>query len=153
MSHNIPNGPWFHGGSPGLMVGDILRPRSATGVQGWSEHAFEFEHVFVTPFIEVATLYAAGYTSQENGAVYQVTPIGELVPDPHLWGLLSHQQFLCGGARIVSVEHERVSLGDVVSAELAIWKKYQAPALRRDIDRLRKWWTGDSQVKAPMVNA
>lgn len=87
------SGPWFHGGVPGLTLGDQILPPSMTGMRSLADVALERgmdpglsipearRRVFVHRDPDQATLFAAMYPGA-FGAVYQVEPAGPLEPDP-----------------------------------------------------------------------
>lgn len=77
---------YFHGGVPGLRTGDLVRPPADTGVERTcTAHVVAMggqaraDRVYVTSARDVARVFAALYP---DGALYQVEPVGELVPDP-----------------------------------------------------------------------
>ena len=80
---------YFHGGVPGLQIGDRLLPPDTSGTtRTVSEHAAQLcagEHatrrdlVYVTTERQVARAYAAFYP---DGALYRVIPCGPVVADP-----------------------------------------------------------------------
>jgi hypothetical protein len=105
--------PYYHGGAPGLRIGDVIEPRPA-GDEGHlvdgcptcearrrgeplPEDDNIAELVYVTTDRDYARIYAAGYP---RGALYRVEPLGDLVdrsehdPAPS-WG--------CGSARVLAV--------------------------------------------------
>lgn len=81
-----PPARYFHGGVPGLVRGDLLLPPVATGtVRTLTADVLDMggrarrDRVYVTTGREVARVYAALFL---DGALYEVEPVGELVPDP-----------------------------------------------------------------------
>lgn len=77
----LVNGPWFHGGLPGRVPGDLLLPASETGMDPRNcgdEIMSRGRFVYVTPSRDVARVYA----EHARGLVYQVRPIGPLLVDP-----------------------------------------------------------------------
>ncbi len=108
----------WHGGAPGLRVGDIIEPRPAGDdshlIDGCptcearrdgeplADDDLDPSKVYVTTDREYARVYAAGYP---HGALYRVEAIGELTPSPDpvpSWG--------CGSARVLAVYDRRVTL-------------------------------------------
>lgn len=108
----------WHGGAPGLRVGDIIEPRSTSDaahlIDGCptcearrdgsplADDDLDPSKVYVTTDREYARIYAAGYP---NGALYRVEAIGDLTPSPDpvpSWG--------CSSARVLAVYDRRVSL-------------------------------------------
>jgi hypothetical protein len=70
--------PWFHGGIPGLNVGDELLPPSQTGKPTLLDYSREFaantqrdDRVYLTRDPKAAALYAFGYP---RGDVYEAEP-------------------------------------------------------------------------------
>lgn len=100
---------WYHGGVPGLGVGDWLVPPDCSGTchrlslhapEG-APHGTRTDVVYVTSDPEVARVYAAFYP---DGAVYEVDPDGPVEPDPDAPELAG----MCDMARIVAVARPRV---------------------------------------------
>jgi hypothetical protein len=75
---------YFHGGPPGLR-GEILPPKM-TGVPSTAQYGAEavcrLDRVYLTTLPDAAVLFAAGAPSAQPGWVYEVTPFGEVEPDP-----------------------------------------------------------------------
>ena len=72
---------WFHGGSAGLVAGDVLLPAHSTGLdpRGLGGAVPDRkDHVFVTGDRATAT----GYANCASGQVYEVCPIGRVDVDP-----------------------------------------------------------------------
>lgn len=76
---------YYHGGPPGLHVGDLILPPSETGVPSCSEFGAAAVHrndrVYLCTDINGAYLFAAMHPSGK-GRVYEVEPIGGVEPDP-----------------------------------------------------------------------
>lgn len=111
---------YFHGGAPGLRIGDIIEPRhprdTAHLIDGCptcearrSGDQLDIDDndpnlVYVTTSRDYARIYAAGYP---RGGLYRVEPVGDLVdrsehdPVPS-WG--------CPSARVVAIIDPLVSL-------------------------------------------
>lgn len=86
---------YFHGGTPGLKVGDLIEPRQPGDAghlvdgcptcearksgQPLPTDNLDPSKVYVTTDREYARIYAAGYP---NGALYVVEPMGDLTPSP-----------------------------------------------------------------------
>ncbi|MCP9205542.1 hypothetical protein [Streptomyces cucumeris] len=80
---------YFHGGIPGLSIGDRLLPPDRTGTErrlssfaadlGGPAHALRTDLVYLTTERQVARAYAAFYP---DGALYQVLPESPVDPDP-----------------------------------------------------------------------
>lgn len=78
---------YFHGGHPGLNPGDLILPPSTTGTaRTLAQYSADLggEHVrrdriYLATGRDVARAYAAFYP---DGALYEVTPHGDLEPDP-----------------------------------------------------------------------
>ncbi|MBE8519248.1 hypothetical protein ILP97_17295 [Amycolatopsis sp. H6(2020)] len=84
---------YFHGGVPGLAVGDVLVPASELGisVQYFSPYAVhDPAWVYVTTDEAVAAAYASRYQLLGGrpvpGDVYQVQPVGTLRENPDYGG-------------------------------------------------------------------
>lgn len=93
-----PAGPYFHGGAPGLSVGDLLLPRDALpewrgAAVGYAASQFDAsaepgqgEYVYVTRLVDVAASFAARFMDRIGGArpgdVYEVELIGKPSVDP-----------------------------------------------------------------------
>lgn len=105
--------PWYHGGAPGLKVGDYLEPRPAGDTKHLHDDCavcvaraaglplpdddLDPTKVYITSERIYAKLYAVGYP---RGAIYRVEPEGELTesPDPDATGSRA-----CDRAKIVAV--------------------------------------------------
>jgi hypothetical protein len=80
---------YFHGGVPGLKVGDSILPPDQTGTDhtlsaysaelDGGPHTTRRDVVYLTTDRQVARAYAAGYP---DGALYQVMPYSPVDPDP-----------------------------------------------------------------------
>lgn len=114
--------PLYHGGAPGLRPGDLITPRPPGDTAHLHDNCPTCQAraagqpldgddnnpnlVYVTTDRDYARIYAAGYP---NGAIYRVTPIGELTdrsdhdPVPS-WG--------CAAARVEAVLDPLVYLTD-----------------------------------------
>ncbi|MFW6010842.1 MAG: NAD(+)--rifampin ADP-ribosyltransferase [Gemmatimonadota bacterium] len=81
--------PFYHGGPPGLHVGDMILPASETGAPSCSEYGAAGVHradrVYLCTDIHGALLFAAMHPSGK-GRVYEVEPEGEVEPDPDWTG-------------------------------------------------------------------
>lgn len=123
---------YYHGGAPGLTVGQRLLPPDQTGAPSCSEYGGAAVHrrdrVYVATVFEAALIFAAGHPSQ-RGCVYECEPVGALEPDPDcdLPGL----SWQCEAARIVRVHKvkpkrlaqvRRVAFGPPILARLAAFR-------------------------------
>lgn len=100
---------YWHGGAPGLLIGERLLPPAVTGTQvtlgtymgeeGKAPAGYRADRVYVTALHEAAELYATLYPG--GGWVYLVEPEGELVADPDYTE--AGVSFACTAARIVEV--------------------------------------------------
>lgn len=98
----------WHGGKPGLTVGDMVLPSSVTGVEpatlgvaerlGGDAETVRRDRVYVTSDRQVATAYAAMFP---NGALYEVEPVGTVEPDPDC--LVEGLSWRAPAARVVRV--------------------------------------------------
>jgi hypothetical protein len=86
---------YYHGGIPGLALGDEVLPPSVTGMQDSAsrisreEFGVEYvrlDRVFLGASVDIASLYAAMYPARDGGWVYEVEPCGPLEPDPDYRG-------------------------------------------------------------------
>jgi hypothetical protein len=108
---------FFHGGAPGLTVGDKILPFSVTGTERvmtrFVHGTPEFDrlqvecrdHVYFTPAQDLAEDYAA---VQPDGSLYQVRPDGEFEADPDCG--VPGLAWRCTSATIVAVPAEVVRL-------------------------------------------
>lgn len=87
---------FYHGGAPGLKVGDVILPRNLHSI--WSQVPVEWngrpasdigdagDTVSLTTDFQVASGYAGEYLHYDgrhiDGQVYEVTPIGKIQIDP-----------------------------------------------------------------------
>lgn len=81
--------PYFHGGAPGLDVGDILRPAADLGLYftyNLANAIYDPTYVYFTTRVEIATAYASRcvlpHIDAIPGDVYRVQPLGPIEPDP-----------------------------------------------------------------------
>jgi hypothetical protein len=99
--------PWFHGGVPGLSIGDEIRPPTETGfdtLRKYRERDTEAcARVFVTREPGLAASYAASFPL---GDVYQVEPERPLLDDPDT--LMPDAVKACRRARVVRVTRRAV---------------------------------------------
>jgi rifampin ADP-ribosylating transferase len=75
----------WHGGAPGLSVGGRILPSCMTGAPSNADYGggavCRRDRVYLTVSREQAAFYAALHPSG-RGQVYEVEPVGEVVPDP-----------------------------------------------------------------------
>ena len=75
----------YHGGPPGMRVGQMILPPSKTGVASSSEYGAAHVHdrtkVYVTPDKRAALMFASLHPSGD-GQVYKVEARGEVAYDP-----------------------------------------------------------------------
>jgi dual specificity phosphatase 3 len=128
-----PEEIWYHGGTPGLHVGDILLPPTLTGmttmmdrtIDGTKDVGVSFEdrevvrqmfhrnenhRVFVTKDKMIAVMFAMRHP--QVGDVYQVEPFGDLADITSF----SFSQTTCDRARVVAVVMKRVTYTDAILA-------------------------------------
>lgn len=92
----------YHGGPPGLRVGQRILPASKTGVASTAKYGAQGvcdpDKVYVTPLPEAAAMFASMHPSGD-GRVYKVETEGEVRYDPDCSenGL----SYTCDAARIV----------------------------------------------------
>jgi hypothetical protein len=99
--------PWFHGGVPGLKVGDYIEPPTKTGfdtIRRYGEAGtVECARVFITRDPRYAASYAATYG---RGDVYEVEPEGQRGED-ETYFIAGLSQW-CERARVVRVTRRGV---------------------------------------------
>ncbi|WP_160469932.1 hypothetical protein [Clavibacter michiganensis] len=131
---------YWHGGYPGLSVGQVLRPprdipgaaeylrEQIASMQGTSygEHPGEFDRVYVTTDRQLARAFAHKMRNQLGesvGALYRVQPVGPLEPDPDYEDVVPGLSSSCPVARIEEVEEDPVVM--TLLEERAAAGKYQ----------------------------
>ncbi len=100
---------WFHGGVPGLQVGDRILPPDQTGtdhtLSGYAppgaSHGGRTDVVYVTSRQDSARVFAAIYP---DGALYRVGPAGWRGLDPDA----PHEAMMCDSALVVEVVYARI---------------------------------------------
>ncbi|MBZ9600690.1 NAD(+)--rifampin ADP-ribosyltransferase [Phyllobacterium chamaecytisi] len=94
---------YYHGGFGGLRVGQHVLPPEKTGAPSTASYGAgavcRRDRVYVTTNMEAAFICACLHTDI-RGRVYEVEPIGAVVPDPD--GVGNHS-FECEKAKIVRV--------------------------------------------------
>lgn len=105
MSSSRPAVRYFHGGVPRLRRGDLLLPPAVTGTERTlTADVLDMggrarrDRVYVSTGREVARVYASLFP---DGALYEVEPLGELVPDPDC--AVAGVSWEVPGARVVRV--------------------------------------------------
>lgn len=87
---------YYHGGVPGLRLGDELLPPSITGHFGLNSasdisremgatHVAK-DRVFLATTLEIAEMFAAMYPELTGGWVYECDPVGTVELDPDYFG-------------------------------------------------------------------
>lgn len=111
-------GTYWHGGAPGLGVGDLLIPASEQAQPpGWYDMSdydiADATRVYITDLRPAAESFAAQYVDWSTtpptgpgGALYKVTPLGDLEADPDYSN--SPNFFTCQRARIDEVVRPRI---------------------------------------------
>lgn len=103
---------YFHGGIPGLNVGDMILPPSVTGTtrdmadeltQLAAPHLIRPDMVYATTVQDVARGFAAMHP---DGALYRVEMVGDVQPDPDM----PVTSVMGPSARVVEVVKARVIL-------------------------------------------
>lgn len=95
---------WFHGGVPGLNVGDLLLSPDESGTTNRlsastpadAQHGTRTDVVYLARHQDHARAYAALYP---DGALYEAEPIGPTEPDPDAPDLA----VMCRSARVTAV--------------------------------------------------
>lgn len=104
---------YYHGGVPGLSLGEQLLPPSRTGrtdsaARIVAEHGLGADYVredvvFLGATLDIANLYAAMYPAASGGWVYEVEPAEPVEPDPDYSGDDPMESVQCPSATIVRV--------------------------------------------------
>lgn len=88
---------FFHGGAPGLEVGDVIRPAISLGIvkqRTPNQPRYTPRRVYITRLRWYAELFANG----SRGDLYEVRPVGRALPD-----LDVRDSFTCSCAEVVAV--------------------------------------------------
>jgi hypothetical protein len=88
---------YFHGGVPGLNIGDLIRPAISLGISHArtpNQPRYNPRRVYITRLRWYAELFANG----AKGDVYEVRPVGRAIPD-----LDARGSFCCSCAEVVAV--------------------------------------------------
>ena len=88
---------YFHGGTAGLNVGDLVRPAVSLGIS----HSRTLNQPRYTPrrvYITRIRWYAELFANSHRGDVYEVRPVGHALPD-----LDARGSFHCPCAEVVAV--------------------------------------------------
>ena len=101
---------WFHGGRPGLQVGDLLLPPTESGFDSDAKYGPEDGEpdrgrVFVSRDPRHAATYACSYPL---GDVYEVEPLGAFGRDKDL--IIAGLSSWCERARVVRVTRRGVRM-------------------------------------------
>lgn len=129
-ARSASTGLW-HGGVPGLVVGDRLLPPSRTRHRIVTHEAIPYEHdptsVYVTNEKQFARTFAAQYIRDNEhipGDVYAVRPVGDLLGDPD-YALGDEVSFRCSEAVVVAVVERGVRLSGTQLTRLhAPWARW-----------------------------
>lgn len=104
---------YWHGGTPGLAVGDLLLPPEQTGiVRAAYPHSTGHSPrvVYVTTALDMARVSAADIgTPDARGDVYEVAPVGSLLRDPD-FKIGRSISWMCRKAVIVAVAERDVRM-------------------------------------------
>lgn len=110
-----PDIPLWHGGVPGLKVGDVIRPASEIGDKSsdpiWRDalkvvdsltdsRAFSNNRVVYVSLNRGAALEFACVHPSFKGCVYEVEPLGDLHPDPDCY---DGSAWTCASAKVLGV--------------------------------------------------
>lgn len=84
---------FFHGGYPGLRVGEKILPKAVTKKENGTRNKSEWmwvdeKMVYITPDFQLAKGYANAYGTDDvfgggHGWVYRIQPVGEVKEDPN----------------------------------------------------------------------
>jgi hypothetical protein len=80
---------YYHGGVPGLGLGDLLLPPSKSGVKAGADYLpdqnrtshVRRDRVYLGTDHGIGVMFAAMYPEREGGWIYEVEPIGTVEPD------------------------------------------------------------------------
>lgn len=121
---------YFHGGVPGLSVGDLLRSADELGLKfeynkRWylNNARYDTSKVYLTCHRGTAMGYAARYLDKfgrpRPGWVYLVEPTDTPRPDPDYGTFVEGLAMYCKAARIIGIEERDVSLSSREQNRLA----------------------------------
>lgn len=100
---------WFHGGKPGLAVGDIILPPTESGADMLAKYgeddAPEHRRVYITRDPRYAATYACSFP---RGDLYEVEPLGKRGND-ETYFIAGLSQW-CERARVTRVTRRNVRL-------------------------------------------
>lgn len=129
-------GPYYHGGYPLLRPGQLVLPPSETGGQSiydapgaealvrvryderGAAQVLRRDRVYLTTRLADAELFARLYPSACGGAVYAVSPLGDVDPDPDYLGG-DQASWRCPQARVVRVVRTSLKPTRAVLAHVA----------------------------------
>lgn len=124
---------YWHGGFPGLAVGEALLPAQTTGhkIVDAKDKGVLYEHdstsVYISNDKQFARAFAAWYGTVwggDRGDLYEVEPQGSLFADPD-YSIGPEVSFRCHEARIVAVEARAVRMTETEAtrahAPYAFW--------------------------------
>lgn len=114
------SGGWFHGGPTGLAVGQRILPPSVTGAPMCAGEG-DPASVYVHRGPDSAALYAV-VRYGTGGQLYEVSPVGELQPDPETPRGKSGEVLAakCEAARIVRLVNDVAMSNELQDRELAL---------------------------------
>jgi len=115
-----PRHKLYHGGVPGLTLGQKLQPPSITGMRSCSEYDNDHcrpDRVYLTTDVAEAAVYAALAPPGGRGDVYEAEPEGELEPDAS--GELG-TAYAAPTATVVAVLRRAVSLEEAAVRMIAL---------------------------------
>lgn len=129
----VTPGVYWHGGPTGLSIGDMIIPANELeqlpGFYGMSDYAIsDPNRVYITNVPLIAENFAAMKLDWSQmpprkvpGAVYQVTPIGDVEEDPDYAG--TGELFSCERARIEAIAKPRVQVASH-QAQMAVLRHH-----------------------------
>lgn len=147
MKKNIPSEQvqpvYFHGGVPGLVVGEQILPASKLGLRFayHNENAvYDPNWVYLTTDLGVAEAYAARYLDEKGiqggGNVYSVIPQGAIEPDPDYAKAFPHEFVRVKTASVCDVLRKGVHLNINEQAEregkYLFWERLDLPVYADD---------------------
>ena len=125
---------YWHGGTPGLGIGDRVLPPEETQAPTLADFGMagvcRRDRVYVTTDMRVAILYAAMHPSG-RGKVYEVLPGGPLDPDPD-WNGEEGLSLETTYARVISIREpgEMIVDGTVAQVRTAIMDRFRKPQVK-----------------------
>lgn len=128
LARQLSGATFWHGGAPGLQIGEVLLTAQAAVVagrvdtahalqRGYADGTTDRRRVYFTTDREMARGYCGLYKvdAETSGALYRVQPIGAVEVDPDFEG--RNVSWCAPGARILAVEEEQVDVDEFGAME------------------------------------